>query len=151
MLSFITFSYKDSFLHNTDTNKQLKDNTSQAVNAKLGHINRLVENLNLEIFTPAAVTQTTNSSTGVTINSRTGVITTVSLTTGSGNTETFTVTNSKVLAGSSIVATVNKNGSNGDFAVSVDNVADGSFDVIVKNVHSGQSANDAIKINFIVL
>src|SRR5438874_13819648 len=53
-----------------------------------------------------AVTQITSITTGVTINGTSGVITTVSAATAVRSKSTFTVTNSRVLAGSAVVACI---------------------------------------------
>jgi len=97
-----------------------------------------------------AVTQATNSSTGVTINTPTGQITTVALTTAAGAEERFTVTNSSVAATDVPVLSTTYNG-NGTVALSVQKVAAGAFDIVITNLHASSAFNAAMVINFSVI
>ncbi len=101
----------------------------------------------------STVTQATSSTTGVTINSVSGQITTVALTTAADTTNTFTVTNSAVSAASTIVCTLLYSGtfgSGGLPVVSVSNVTSGAFDVRITNVHASNALSGFCKIHFIV-
>lgn len=102
--------------------------------------------------TYATVTQATNITTGVTVNATKGVITTVSLTTAASTVAgPFTVTNSKVLATSVVTATVEyANGKTGFPVCLVENVAAGSFNIRLINVHTVAALNDIVKIHFTV-
>ena len=97
-----------------------------------------------------AVTQATNASTGVTLNKSVGQITTVALTTSAGAEETFTVTNSKVTAADIVVASTTYDGA-GTPAVTVRAVADGSFKVVITNLHASSALDALMVINFRVL
>lgn len=97
-----------------------------------------------------AVTQATSASTPVTINKYTGQITTVALTTAAGAEEEFTVNNSKVKATDVVVVSTTYAG-NGTPAVSVKGVADGSFKIVITNLHASTALNAAMTINFAVI
>jgi hypothetical protein len=102
--------------------------------------------------TSRAVTQITSLTTGVTINATTGVITTVSATTAAVSKSTFTVTNSGVSAGSTVIAGVQNYAgtyaTNGIPVVTVNNVVDGAFDINVVNVHASNALSGILKIGF---
>lgn len=103
-------------------------------------------------FTKGAVTQLTSIATPVTLNTPTGVITTVALTTAAGAVSgPFVVNNSKVLANSVVVASVeyafNKTGSP---VVQVEAVTSGKFKLKIGNAGS-VVLNDIVKIHYIVI
>lgn len=97
-----------------------------------------------------AVTQTTSSSTPVTINKYTGRITTVALTTAAGAGEEFTVNNRKVKATDVVVVSTTYAGG-GTPMVSVKGVANGSFKIVITNLHASAALNAAMTINFAVI
>ena len=100
--------------------------------------------------TPAAVTQATNRTTGVTINASSGTITTNNTSLAAGAQATFTVTNSFVTA-NDIIILVQKSGSNSTGTdVFVSAVAAGSFAVTVDNNAAGAETG-AIIITFAVV
>jgi hypothetical protein len=96
------------------------------------------------------VTQITSASTGVTLSKRVGQITTVALTTAGGAEETFTVTNTTVEAQDIIPLSTTYNGA-GTPAFSVKNVTNGSFDIVITNLHASNALNALMVINFRVL
>ncbi len=93
------------------------------------------------------VTQLTSASTGVTLSKRVGQITTVALSTAAGAEERFTVTNTTVEAQDIIGLSTTYNGA-GTPAFSVVNVTNGSFDIVVTNLHASNAFNAAMTINF---
>jgi len=97
-----------------------------------------------------AVTQITDSTTGVTLNTRTGQITTVALTTAAAAEERFTVTNSEVDANDIIVISSTYNGG-GTPAFSVVKVAAGAFDIVITNLHASAALDAVVVINFAVI
>lgn len=128
--------------------------------ARVGHLNQVVDGINEvtsgldEIITTASVTQGSSSlnNTGVTINSRAGVITMQGpLSPGAAATYTIPVTNSFVSATSVILLTIDYSGS-GDAATNllygVDSVTSGSFNIIIR---SASQTGTPIKINFLVI
>jgi hypothetical protein len=88
-----------------------------------------------------AVTQLTSISTGVTINTQSGVISTVALTTAA---------NSKCFSDSVVLLTVVNSGTGAPVAT-VTSVSNGSFVVKVRNVHSATAFNSLLKINYSII
>lgn len=117
--------------------------------AKFGHINAIVNEVNKVTGNTAVVTQTTAITSGVTINSYAGVITTVSATTAAGSNAAFTVTNSKVTTASKILLSVQHPGA-GIPVLVIDTLANGSFAIRIYNVGAA-AFNNVLKINFLVL
>ena len=103
--------------------------------------------------TVGTVTQLTSITTGVAVNATKGVITTVSLTTAAGTSESpFVVTNSKVAASSIIITSVEyASGKTGFPVVLVEAVAAGQFGVRILNAKASGSLNDVVKIHFQVI
>ena len=97
----------------------------------------------------SAVTQLTNSSTAVTINSMCGQITTVALTTAGAAEEAFTVNNSYVEATDVVVVSTTYAGQ-GKPIVFVTNQATDSFVLNITNV-SASALNAVCVINFAVI
>lgn len=98
------------------------------------------------------VTQATSITTGVTLNARNGIITTVSSTLAADTEATFTVTNSAVVAGSNVIPSViYPAASAGTPVVNIGAIADGSFTVVLTNVNPSNALNAAVKIGFVVL
>lgn len=93
-----------------------------------------------------AVTQITTIATGVTLNTVTGTITTVSSTLAAGADATFTVTNSAVAATDVVTACTKSYGGTADGipVVNVTAVAAGSFDVNIRN--TGAVTLDAVVV-----
>ena len=99
----------------------------------------------------ATVTQITSNVTPVTINSASGRITTVALTTAANGEFQFTVNNSFVKTTSVILVTVSyPTASTGYPLASISSVANGSFSVDIKNV-SSRVLNAAATIHFLVI
>lgn len=97
------------------------------------------------------VTQATNRSTGVTINSTVGQITTDATSLAAGAEAKFVVTNSRVTAKSVVVINA-ASGQTADTSVpSVVAVADGSFTIQLTNLNAATADTGAMVINFIVL
>ena len=97
-----------------------------------------------------AVTQASNSSTGVTLSKPCGQITTVALTTAAGAEEVFTVTNTTVAATDVVVVSCTYAGT-GTIMVATKAVAAGSFDIVITNLHASSPLNAACVINFAVI
>jgi hypothetical protein len=98
-----------------------------------------------------AVTQATSITTGVTCNSYSGVITTVSQTVAGGAEAEFTVTNNKVAATDVVVATIKTHTSAGTFTVHTSATAAGSFNLQLTNLATATAGNNVLVINFVVL
>lgn len=101
----------------------------------------------------ATVTQATNHTTGVTCNGLSGTITLASVDLAAAAEAEFTVTNTAVEAEDVVVVCVGANNdASGTPVATVSDVADGSFQILLANLHATTAAfNDASTINFIVL
>ena len=100
--------------------------------------------------TGGTVTQSSNKSTGVTLNTESGQITMNDAALAAAAEVSFTVTNSKVAATDVVVACHGSAGTAGSYLVNANAIADGSFAITVSNVSSG-SLGEAIVINFVAL
>ena len=98
-----------------------------------------------------AVTQATNKTTGVTLNTPTGVITMDDASLAAAAEATFTVTNSSVAATDTIVASIASGDTAGQHIVGVTAVASGSFKLTVTNVTASTATTAAIVINYAVI
>lgn len=97
-----------------------------------------------------AVTQLTNSATGVTIDTPCGQITTVALTTAAAAEEVFTVTCASVIATDVIAVSTTYAGA-GTALIGVKKVAAGAFDITITNLHAANALNAVVVINFVVI
>jgi len=104
----------------------------------------------ITIGSKGLVTQITSSTTGVTINSSVGTITTVSLAIPRNGKRTFTVTNSYVLATSVIFVNVSNYTGDSGVSLSVSNILAGSAQITMHNI-GADTLTDVCKINFVVL
>ena len=100
--------------------------------------------------TGGTVTQATNKSTGVTLNTESGQITMNNAQLNAGVEVTFTVTNDKIAAEDVVVVNHGSGGTAGSYLVGVSTVAAGSFKVTVTNASAG-NLSEAIVINFVAL
>ena len=101
----------------------------------------------------AAVTQATNRTTGVTISTLSGKITTNNASLAAEASANFTVTNTLVALGDVVVVSIQSGTNGGNTAVSVITVAAGSFVIKVSNNNAagGTAETGAIIINFAVI
>lgn len=101
------------------------------------------------------VTQITSITTAVTLNAACGVITTFAASAAANATQAFTVNNSYVTTGSTVLVSVlsyaGTFSTNGIPVVNVDTVAAGSFQINISNAHGTNALNGALGIGFIVL
>ena len=100
--------------------------------------------------TGGTVTQATNKSTGVTLNTESGQITMNNAQLDAGTEVSFTVTNSKCTATDAPYALHSSGGTAGSYLVNVNSVAAGSFNITVSNVSAG-NLSEAIVITFVGL
>lgn len=97
------------------------------------------------------ITQATNVTTAVVLNTKSGVITTQAQTLAADAQNTFTVTNSKVAADSVVLlSSIYPSASAGSPVVRVGAISAGSFTVVVTNAGTA-ALNAALKIGFAVL
>jgi len=100
------------------------------------------------------VTQATDHTTGVTLNTTSGVITLAAVALAATTNAEFTVTNSTVQADSVILLTIQDENTtnNAQLAVATHTIAGGSFKISIVNPHSsGASSATASKIHFLVI
>ena len=99
-----------------------------------------------------AVTQATSLTSGVTLNSPVGSITTISTSLATSGNLAFVCTNACVKVGDYVFANIiDYAGSNGTPSVIVDNITRGSFAINVRNSHPTAPLNGAIKIGFFIV
>ena len=100
------------------------------------------------------VTQATDHTTGVTLNTTSGVITLAAVALAATTNAEFTVTNSTVQADSVILLTIQDENTtnNAQLAVATHTIAGGSFKISIVNPHSsGATSTTASKIHFLVI
>lgn len=100
----------------------------------------------------SSITQGTAITSGVTINTPAGFISTVSSTLVTHGSVSFAVTNGYVDASSLVLANVvNYAGTNGTPSVIVEDVTQGSFNITLRNSHVNNPLNGVVKIGYTVL
>lgn len=101
----------------------------------------------------ATVTQATNRTTGVTINSLSGQITTNNASLAAEAAAVFVVTNNNAFADDVVVVSIVSGTNGGNTAVSISAVAAGSFSIQVTNNNAagGTAETGAIVINFLIM
>lgn len=97
------------------------------------------------------VTQITTAATGVTLNTSSGQITTVTQNIAAAAEVQFTVTNSVVAATSVVVVNVASGSTGGTTIASVTAVAAGSFQITLTNLHASVAETGVLVINFAVI
>jgi hypothetical protein len=104
------------------------------------------------LYNTGTVTQITNITTPVTINTLNGIITTVSTTAGIGVTVSFVVNNSNVKATSRIIVSAEYiSAGNGIPVVRVSDIVDGSFRLVISNASSLTALNNVVKAHFLII
>jgi hypothetical protein len=96
------------------------------------------------------VTQLTNKSTGVTLNTLSGRITTHNAALAAAAEVTFVVTNNQVAATDVPVVAIASGGTAGSYAIVVSAVGSGSFSISLTNLSAG-SLSQAVVINFVII
>ena len=101
----------------------------------------------------STVTQATNRTTGVTINSLSGTITTNNTSLAAEAVAAFTVTNSEVAIDDVVLVSIRSGSNGGNTKATVTTVAAGSFAITIANDNAaaGTAETGAIIINFIVV
>lgn len=99
------------------------------------------------------VTQATNRSTGVTLNTISGAITTNTTSLAAETAATFTVTNNQVFADDIVIVAIAGGSNGGNTTVQVVVIATGSFQITVanQNASGGTAETGAIVINFLIM
>jgi hypothetical protein len=97
-----------------------------------------------------AVTQTTNKSTAVTLNAKSGQITMNNASMSSNTTVGFTLTNSFVAATDVVIINIASGATTDAYILTIDAVAAGSCHISVRH-NSGGALSEAIVLNFVVI
>jgi hypothetical protein len=102
------------------------------------------------------ITQTTSQTTSVTLNNRNGIITTYNISLNGMEALTFLVNNDKVSSGNQVFATVTGKTSDPspDYLfpiVSIYNIINGSFNIILRNPHMTNICSGEFKISFQII
>jgi len=97
------------------------------------------------------VTQITNRTTAVTLNKPSGAITTHNASLAAGATARFTCINSHVAATDTVLPSIKSGTTTDQTDVKIENVAAGTFDIVVANRHASTAETGAIVINFNVI
>lgn len=100
--------------------------------------------------TTSTVTQITDRSTGVTLNTTCGQITTDTTSLAAAAEATFVVTNDKVTAKSVPIVAI-ASGAAATTQAFVSAVANGSFSITVANLHASTAETGALVINFAIV
>lgn len=96
------------------------------------------------------ITQSTDKTTGVTINKVTGQITMNNAALAASTSVGFTVTDSAVASVDTVIANIGSGATVNSYTVTVDAIGSGSFHVHLRNV-SGGSLSEALVLNFCVI
>lgn len=125
--------------------------TSDALTATT--LTATTSNVDSVIVTKGTVTQATNPTTGVTVNTNAGVINTFTSTLAAGGTQVFSVTNSKVNTESVLIVNiVDYTGTAGVPVVEIDGGAGaGTFNIVVRNIHATLALDGSLAISFLVV
>lgn len=99
------------------------------------------------------ITQATNRSTGVTLNTISGAITTSTASLAAETAATFTVTSSETFADDIVLVAIAGGSNGGNTTVAVTTIAVGSFQITVanQNASGGTAETGAIVINFLIM
>jgi hypothetical protein len=103
--------------------------------------------------TGGTVTQATNRTTGVTLNTLTGQITTNNASLAAEASAVFVVTDSQVASTDVVIVSVQSGSNGGNTDITVIGVTNGTFSIQVanNNVAAGTAETGAIVINFVVV
>ena len=98
------------------------------------------------------VTQVTSISTGVTLNTKRGAITTVDPALAAAAEAEFVVTNSECHSGDVVIVSVASGPSDNEHVMAfVSTVAEGSFNIVLSNLAASNQADGAMVINFAII
>lgn len=97
------------------------------------------------------VTQASSATTGVTLNTTAGQITTVTQNIAAAGEVQFTVTNSKVAATDCVIVNVASGSTGGTTIAACTAVAAGSFQITLTNLHASTAETGTLVLNFIVI
>lgn len=100
----------------------------------------------------STVSQSTSITSGVTLDTQSGIITSVTSTLATFGNASFTVTNNSVSTDSLVLGNiVNYSGSNGIPTARIQAITSGSFTVTLSNASGTSALNGTVKIGYLVL
>ena len=102
------------------------------------------------LYDNGTVTQLTIASNPVTLNTHNGTIETVALTTAATGQETFTFNNSNLTTGSTVLLTIEYNGT-GFPVASFNTLAAGSLVLVITNVDAINALNNEVIVHFMII
>ena len=98
------------------------------------------------------ITQGTSISTGVTVNTKRGTITTFDPALAAAGEAEFVVTNSECHSGDVVVVAVASGPADNEHVMAfVSAVAEGSFSIVLSNLAASNQADGAMAINFVII
>ena len=98
----------------------------------------------------SSVTQTNNKTTGVTVNTSSGQITTANSQLAPSAQAVFVVTNASVSTNDNVICSIASGGTLGAYNVFIAAISDGSFSVVIKN-STNNAYSEAVTINYSIL
>lgn len=110
-----------------------------------------VKSIGYQLPSTNSVTQATNRTTAVTLNARSGSITTNNASLAAAAEAAFTVNNSEVAAGDVVVICARSGQTASTSVPIVTAVAAGSFQITLTNLHASTADTGAMIINFVVI
>ena len=128
--------------------------TRSFLKTKNTNFNNILDSMVVLESAQGAVTQATNQTTAVTINSTSGIITLVAAATNATVNNEFTVNNSFVKSDSVILITMQDENTTNSVSLvpTTHTIADGSFIISVHNpASSGNASATASKIHFLII
>jgi hypothetical protein len=102
------------------------------------------------LYDKGSVTQTIVSTNPVTLNSRNGIIRTVTLATAATGQESFVFNNANITDNSTVLLTVEYFGA-GFPVVSFGNLSAGALTLVISNVDTLNALNDSVRIHFMII
>lgn len=117
-----------------------------------GHFQNLAVAGELFLGSHGSVTQLTSITTGVTLNTKRGTITTVDPTLAAAAEAEFVVTNNQCHPNSVVILSVKSGPADNEHVVAlVTTVAEGSFNILLSNLATTNQADGAMEINFAII
>lgn len=105
----------------------------------------------IDLADGGTVTQITSATTGVTLNTHSGQITTVAQNIAAGAEVSFTVTNNKVAAVDNVIIGIASGSTGGKTIAAVTAIGAGSFEITLTNLHASVAESGTLVINFGVI
>lgn len=134
------------YVSTTSVMVKIDVNAAESVTA-----DNLVSEGDIDLADGGTVTQITTATTGVTINTHSGQITTVAQNIAAAGEVTFVVTNNKVAATDNIIVGIASGSVGGTTIAAVTAIGAGSFSITLTNLHASVAETGTLVINFGVI